>query len=231
MKTTLQLAAFSIAFCLGITLSAQVSLGFRTGATWSNVQASEGLDALAPDFKTISGFNVAAVAEIAFGNNFSLQPELAFTRKGFGIKEDFNIDLFELPLPVGFRNDTRVNYVELPLLAKYKFGDENAQFYLMAGPSAGYATNGRLLTRAKLLLIDVKVLDTPINLDAVNYERLEVGAVAGAGVNINLGGTKLFFDGRYSHSFTQVYDIPVIEDRVSNRGFSINAGLMFPLGR
>ncbi|HRF38032.1 MAG TPA: hypothetical protein PK198_04520, partial [Saprospiraceae bacterium] len=61
MKTTLQLAAFSIAFCLGITLSAQVSLGFRTGATWSNVQASEGLDALAPDFKTISGFNVAAV--------------------------------------------------------------------------------------------------------------------------------------------------------------------------
>lgn len=231
MKITLLSAAFTLTFCFSITLSAQVSLGFRTGATWSNVQASEGLDALAPDFKTISGFHVAAVTEIAFGNHFSLQPELAFTRKGFGIREDFGIELFDMPLPVGLRNDTRVNYVELPLLAKYKFGDQNAQFYLMAGPSVGYATKGRLLTRAKLLLIDVKVLDTPINLDAVHYERLEAGAVAGAGVNIRLGGTNLFFDGRYSHSFTQVYDIPVIEDRVSNRGFSINVGWTFPLGR
>jgi len=230
MKTSFQTAAFCVAILASISLSAQVSIGFRTGVTQANVAVTEGLDAITPDFKPINGLSIAAVAEIPLGAHFAIQPELAYTQKGFGIKEDFGINLFNIPLPAGFRNDSRFGYLEMPVLAKYKFGSQAVQAYVMAGPSAGYALNGRLITRAKVLL-DFKVLDQPINLDAVNYERVELGAVAGAGVSFNLGGAQLFLDGRYTHGFTQIYDIPVIEDRVSNRGFGLNAGVMFAIGR
>ncbi len=228
MKTRYQIITIVIALLSSFSLQAQVSIGFRTGTQWANIAVSEGLEGLTPDFKNITGYSFGAVVEIPVGAHFAIQPELAFTRKGFGIKEDIGLELFDIPLPLGLRNDSRFGYLEMPVLAKYKFGNQAVQAYVMAGPSVGYATHGRIVTRARLLL-DFKVLDQPIDLDAVNYERIELGAVAGAGVNFNLGGVQLFVDGRYSRGFTQVYDIPVIQDRVSNRGFGLNAGLLFAI--
>jgi hypothetical protein len=230
MKNQLHALALCIAFFAGVSLSAQVSIGIRTGANWNNVDVSGGLDALTPDFKTVSGMNIGVVMEFPIGANFSIQPELAYMKKGFGVKEDFGIDLFEIPFPIGVRTDSRFGYLEMPVLAKYKFGNNTVQAYVAAGPTIGYALNGRLITRTKFL-VDFKVLDLPINLDAIDYQRVEVGATAGAGLVFNLGGAQLFMDARYTHGFSQIYDLPIVENRVSNRGFGVNAGVMFPIGQ
>jgi hypothetical protein len=158
--------------------------------------------------------------------NFALQPELGWAAKGTMIDEQFDVNLFEVPVPLGVKAITKFNYLEMPLLAKAKFG----HFYLLAGPSFGYALNGHVQTRADLLLAEVDLLNTAIDLDEIGYQRWEVGGVAGAGVTLPVFGAGQFFlDARFSHAFTQSYDIPVVHDKVMNRSIGLNAGFLVPI--
>lgn len=211
------------------TSFAQLSLGLRGGLNFGNVYTTDGLDAITPDFQSISGPSVAGVLECGFSKNFAVQTELGITRKGFKIREDFDVNLYNVPVPIGATAESRFNYLEVPLLAKVKFGDEVVQGYVTAGPTFGYATNGRLITRANALF-EFKVSDTDINLDAINYERFEVGGSVGAGLGINTGFGQLFADARYTRGFTQLYDIPVVNEKIRNQGFALSVGFLVPLG-
>ncbi len=225
MKWMALLAFTAISF----TTQAQVSLGLRGGYQMADINATDGLDALAPDFRAIDAFSIGAVLEVPLGYGFNFQPELAYTRKGFSIQESTAIDLFNIPIPVGVEAISRFDYLEAPLLMKYKFGDGRVNAYLAAGPTFGYAIDGQLITRANAL-VDIKLLDTDIDLDAINYERFEVGAALGGGVSFYTPFGQLFVDARYNHGFTQVYDIPVLDERARNRSFGVNVGFLAPIG-
>ncbi len=234
MKTLLKTTTFAIALIFSSNLIAQeVSFGIKTGVQNANVKVPGFIDDISvlPDFKPITTFNAGVVSEISFHENFAIQPELNFTQKGFQIKEDFGLDLFNIPLPLGVTAITKFNYLEMPLLAKAKFGNENAKFYLVAGPTFGYTLSGKLDTRARILF-EIDVFETAIDLDAVGYERFEVGGMAGAGASFNVGGgNQLFFDVRYSHGFTQPYDIPIVRERVQHNSIGLNVGFMMPIGK
>ncbi len=233
MKTLLKTISFAIAFVFALNMSAQeISFGIKTGVQSANVKVPGFINDISqiPDFKSITTVNVGAVSEIALHKNFAVQPELNFTQKGFQLNENFDVNLFSLPIPVGATAITKFNYLEMPLLAKAKFGNENANFYLVAGPTFGYTLSGKLDTRAKLL-VEVDLFETAIDLDAVGYERWEVGGMAGGGVSIGTGnGSQLFLDVRYSHGFTQPYDIPVVRERVQHQSVGVNIGFMMPIG-
>lgn len=222
----LALAAFA---AFTFTAQAQVSLGLRGGYQMSNINVTDGLDALAPDFKTIDAFSIGVVMEVPLGYGFHFQPELAYSRKGFSLQESTALDLFNIPVPVGVEAISRFDYLEAPLLMKYKFGDGRVNAYLAAGPTFGYALDGQLITRANAL-IDIKLLDTDIDLNAINYERFEVGAALGGGVSFYTPFGQLFVDARYNHGFTQVYDIPVVDEKARNQNFGINVGFLVPIG-
>lgn len=223
----LAIAALLVAFYT--TSFAQFSIGLRGGLNFGNVYTTDGLDAITPDFQYINGPTVAGVVEYGISKNFAIQSELAVTRKGFKLREDFAVNLFNVPVPVGASAESRFNYLEVPLLAKVKFGDEVVHGYITAGPTFGYATSGRLITRANALF-EFKVSDTDINLDAINYERFEVGGSVGAGLGFNTSFGQLFADARYTRGFTELYDIPVIDERIRNQGFAVSVGFMVPLG-
>lgn len=219
-----------LAFVLiSFSAQAQVSLGIRGGYQMAGIKATDGLDALAPDFKKIDAFSIGAVMEMPLGYGFHFQPELAYSRKGFSIQESTALDLFNIPIPVGVEAISRFDYLETPLLMKYKFGDGRVNAYIAAGPTFGYALDGQLITRANALL-DIKLIDTDIDLDAINYERFEVGAALGGGLSFQTPFGQLFVDARYNHGFTQVYDIPVVDERAKNRSIGINVGFMAPIG-
>lgn len=209
---------------------AQLSLGLRGGLNFGNVYTTDGLDAVTPDFEYINGPTIAGVLEYGFSDHFALQTELAYTTKGFKLREDFAVNLFNVPVPVGASAESRFGYLELPLLAKVKFGDEVVHGYITAGPTLGYAASGRLITRANAL-IEFKVSDTDINLDAINYERFEVGGSVGAGIGFNTSFGELFADARYTRGFTELYDIPLIDEKIRNQGFALSVGFLIPLGR
>lgn len=224
LKTTFLALVLTFAF----NLQAQkFSIGMKGGGQIANVKAPGVIQDLSflPDFQPINTANIGIVSEIELHPNFAIQPELSFTTKGFMLNENFDVNLFDVPLPVGVKAISKFNYLEMPVLAKAKFGN----FYLLAGPTFGYALNGTLDTRAKLL-VEIDLLKTDINLDNVGYERWEVGGMAGAGVSVPVfNGGQIFFDARFSHGFTQPYDIPVVHEKVQHRSIGLNLGFMLPI--
>jgi len=204
------------------------SVGFRGGVGWSKVYATDAIDALAPDFNLATVYSAGVVAEFPITDNFAFQPELAYARKGFSIQQQTDIELFNLPIPIGARAISTFGYLEAPLLAKMQFGNEVVKGYFTAGPSLGYAVDGNLETRTDGFL-DIKLIDTDINLDAIDYQRFEVSGVLGAGVSFQTVAGKIFVDARYQHGFTELYDIPFLEEKVKNQGFGLNAGFLIPL--
>ena len=177
------------------------------------------------EFQQIQAPVFGLVSEFGLHENFALQTELNYTTKGFKLDESFDLNLFDIPVPIGATAITRFNYLELPVLAKAKFGNEVVEGYLYAGPTLGYATNGRLTTRAKVF-IEFDLFDTPIDLDNIGYERFELAGTVGGGVAFKTGSGKIFLDGRYNHGFTEVYDVPLIAERVENRNVNLTAGYL-----
>lgn len=225
-KSVLTLAALALA----IFASAQVAVGIKGGINFNNLHTTEALGELAPDFTNISEANFGLVAEYGITDQFAFQTELNFLKKGFTTKANLdNTELFGINLPVGGRAETKFSYVEVPLLAKYSFGNTDGfQAYLTAGPTFGYATSGRIDTKARVL-VDFDLGSTNINLDNINYNRFEVGATAGAGVSYATSFGKFFADARYSQGFTELYDFPLVDEKIKNKGFGVNVGFMVPL--
>ena len=209
--------------------SAQISVGVRGGANFSNIYATQNLDQILPDFQGVNSASYGLVAEIAITDQFAFQPELAFTKKGFQFNAGTDVQLFGIDIPLDVTAESQFNYVEMPLLAKYKFGTDAFKAYVMAGPTVGLATSGRLLTRADVFITDINLTNTPINLDAIDYQRLEVGGTVGVGAAVNTGFGQIFADARYNHGFTQLYDIPLVDEKVRNKGFGLNLGLLVAL--
>lgn len=225
-KSILAIALFAIASFA--TLSAQtISLGAKVGYNWNNVSAPAFNGTL--DFKQMTNVNFGLVSQIGLTDNFSIQPELNYVQKGFRIQESKDLTLYNVPIPLGVNAVTAVKYIDIPVLAKYKFRSAGASGYVFAGPSVGYALSGNLETHAQVI-IDIKVASTPINLDAVNYKRFEVGGVVGAGFEVPIGSAKLFAEARYTHGFNTVYEVPVVGAQVKNTSFGVSAGFAVPFG-
>jgi hypothetical protein len=219
----------AIALILASTAAhAQVALGIRGGANFATVHATETLDQLAPDFRFTPGYDVAGVAEINFGDYFALQPEVHWVQKGFRFAETFDIPVSSFNVPAGVEATFRTNYIEVPLLAKVKLGNDVVQAYAAVGPSFGYALNARLITRPRVL-IEFDPINTDVDLETIDYERFDVGGTGVLGLQLNFSGVKVFADARYTHGFTELYDFPLINEKVRNRGFSVGAGVMFDL--
>jgi hypothetical protein len=215
---------------LGQAALAQIALGARIAGNLSTVEATQTIDQLAPEFRFAPGFTAGVVSEINFGPYFALQPELNFVQKGFRFEESVNIPIGKVDVPAGVEAQIRTNYLELPLLAKVKLGNELVQGYLAVGPTVGYALNGRLITRPRLL-VEFDPIKTDLNLDNLDYERFEVAATGALGVQVNLSGLKLFADARYTHGFTELYNFPVVNEKIRNRNLALGVGVMMDLIR
>jgi hypothetical protein len=226
-KQVIGFLALSFLF-LSTHISAQTIYGLRAGATFNTISQTDVIDAVTPDIDYLVGFSGAFFAEVPITNGLSFQPELAFSQKGFSIRQDADAELFGFDLPIGVRANSRFDYLETPLLLKGKFGNEKVKGFVMAGPALGYATGGNLRTRSTGF-IEFDLLNTSIDLDAINYERFEVSGIVGAGLSIDAGFGHIILDARFQQGFTELYDIPLVAERVRNQGFGVNAGVAIPL--
>jgi hypothetical protein len=217
-----------LAFAFGAF--AQTTFGVKTGVAIQKVYTTEGLGAVAPNFQNLTEFQFGVNADVPVYGALSFQPELLYTTKGFGLDQGLEQELFGTQIPLEAEAKSKFRYLEVPLLAKVSFGDPGGpQAYFVAGPTFGYALSGSLQTRARVL-VSFDLPNVDINLDDINYERLEVGAAVGAGVQVPIGGMKFFADARYQRGFTELYDIPLVQEKVRNTGVAVSAGIAFPIG-
>ena len=209
-------------------MHAQVAVGLKGGANFGDVYMTKALGDLTPDFKSSVGAVAGGVAEVNFGKYFAVQSELNWVQKGFRFTQDVNIPVGKLDIPAGVEATIRTNYLELPLLAKAKIGNDVVQAYAVLGPSVGYALNGKLITRTRLFF-EFDPIRTDLNFNDLDYNRFEVSAVGGLGLQVNFNGGKWFADARYTQGLTQLYNFPIVNEQIKNRGVALSTGGMINL--
>ena len=149
-----KLFLFTIAI-IGFTFTSQAQsfkLGLKGGINLSTLNG----DAISSNIDGRTGYHIGAVAQLSLAG-FALQPELIYSAQGI---DDLDID-----------------YLNLPVLVKFKFAKI---FSLEAGPQFGFAIN------------DSSDLGDP--------ESFDLSGAVGAGVEIS----KFFAQIRYNIGFTDV---------------------------
>lgn len=193
-----------ITYCMMMFVMVQAQsgarIGFRVGGNISKQEFKQGNLTIEP--KSKFGLDLAIVSDFPLGEVVSFGPELHYLQKGYKI-EDIGGPLGELT--------ATFNYLELPMLIKFNFGEE-AKFFVMGGPSVGYLLSG-------------KTDDNNGNNDEIDYEffnRIELGAHLGAGI----GAGPVVFDIRYLLGISNLSkDIPDAE--VRNTGFGAGISVLF----
>jgi len=114
------------------TLYSQLTFTPKAGASLSHMSLPSSFADPDEDYGSKIGLIVGVAAEIPLmGELLSLQPELLFRQKGFKSKWKSSGEMEEYKYTL--------NYIELPILAKVKFG----KFYAVAGPSFAYGLGGK----------------------------------------------------------------------------------------
>ncbi len=217
---------FLIPVLLSIWMPAftQNGLEIGIGPAFSNITL-KGIDhSIRPDRTLHTGLQVQALWNQNIGEGFSIASGIGYKEKGFMWKEGINTNVLNIPISIGVTATTNINYLELPLNLKYTVGDENGiKAFAFAGPSLGYALNANVQTRANML-IDFNINRTNINLNDPIYNRVELGANAGAGIELPIGNGSIIASGNYMHGFNRVIDNTVIDFKARNYGFGLNLG-------
>jgi hypothetical protein len=149
---------FSIILLVGIIIS-QVSyaqnksnrnlIGLRAGLSVPNL--SGGNTPQSQGYTSRSGGGYGLFFTDKFTNNFAIQAELTYVNEG-GVKVGMQqitdpAAPQNLPLYANFKNEAIINYVEIPILAKYCLAlSDNLQFYVDAGPYMGILAEAKTQT-------------------------------------------------------------------------------------
>jgi len=177
--------------------SSSFSLGAKTGLNfaWVTSETPEG-------FKGVpaTGLQLGAVANFGVNENFSIQPELLFSQKGYKIRDDGTTP------DVSYSSSLTKNYVEIPVLAKVTFGNDNsnARVFLNAGPYIGIWATGKMKSRYSYegdSDTDIELInfhDYDYVEDGVALNRVDLGLSFGGGVAIAAGPGSFLLDVRYN---------------------------------
>jgi len=182
------------------------------------------LDLLDPYIKPIPQYTTGLQFEKEIGSGFSVITGGQYTSRGFTVKENLKFDLFGLDLPIDARVDTRLKYIEVPLMLKYSIGNNGVKPYVKAGASAGYAFSGKLQPKVDAI-ITWNLPDININLENDMYNRFDVSGIVGAGVDIPVNETgSIQFDLNYRHSLNDMFLDKITDIRIKSHGLSVGVG-------
>ncbi len=206
------------------TTNAQNQIGVRAGANWNKVKASIPFVNIGNSLKGVEKFNFGLIYTANLSEKFGIQTELNYMKKGFAVTQDLgDVNLLGVEIPINTKVEAQITYVDIPILAKYKFGENALKGYAILGPYLGYASKGELVAYSDTG-DEVKLASTNFNFTAVKYARFEVGGTAGIGTTLDVGVGEIFADVRYNFGLTKLFDIPLLNS--TNRGVGVNLGLL-----
>jgi hypothetical protein len=251
-KTTFKLFLAVLGLSLCQSAAAQISLGFRGGILVTSIDKSP-LEDGEPKPENIPGFQIAVPVEIGLGALFAIQPEIMIGTHG--ARQTVNTDVTQL----GIRTVTaaeikyKITTVEIPVLAKLKFGNDVLRFQVLAGPSLGFGFNGKSKFESTITAtvvggtelfqqntkdeFDAKFVKDGFKAGAVEADEFAVSKINfnvhfGAGLSVNLGGPNLFLDARYMLGMNDLRpeaDGDTKEISYKSKRIGVSIGIMFPL--
>lgn len=216
---TLRLLLLTGLLALAFRLPAQIIPGLKGGLNLASMAQEN-----APDVQYAIAGAGGLTFDLNLWNHFTLQPELLFIQKGSKTRYEV--------LGLNFEQIITLNYLEIPVLAKVRFGnygeDEDFGLYAAIGPWAGFALNGKSRT-TQFLSNGIRGDSTveEFRFDASdNRKRFDYGACAAFGLVIN----RILLEGRYNYGLAKVLPASTGTDTTpvqQTRGISVTLGVVF----
>jgi hypothetical protein len=196
-----------------------LSIGPKVGANLSNFYGDVNNQMMQP------GLSAGAILTYSVINTFGVSLEALYSQKGAKFENAPNST-------ERLNFNRRLNYVEVPLLARYflnKEGDFRPNIFL--GPSFGFKLNAKDVNRSVTggTARPEQEITNTIN-------PLDVGITGGIGLNFHVqGAMRALLDVRYTHGLSDVAESQSIgfaaDPRVCNSALTISAGVSFGIGK
>ena len=255
-KQALTLVFHGLLFLLVLQngFSQSISVGVRAGALLNNVSLDPEDSDVNP--KMLFAPQIAVPIEIAFGDMFAVQPEIMYGSHGYKVEESETTTEGTVTIRSKIDGKLKANTLEIPLLAKVKFGTELLKFHVLAGPSIGFGLSGEAEATGNIVATenttgevvfeeefsekgDLKFVGNDydpndVNDDQLPFAKTNINAHLGAGVNLKLGSATLFFDARYILGLSDLSPKAEGEsddDHTKTKGnrIGLSVGVLFPL--
>lgn len=201
MKKALLIISLTILTITAVKSQEKIQFGAKGGINFSNMTSDFLID---KDYQT--GFHIGVLAEIPFGDKFSIQPEILYSTQG--VKGGVILDGIPYPGATAvppFPQEYELNYIQVPVLAKiYLFKN----FSLEIGPSFNFLIN------------DKEILGSNTRTDV--GKSFEFSGVLGLSYKIKGG---IFGSLRYVSGFTDALNRDYYDAK--NVGFQLGVGFMF----
>ncbi len=245
MKTLSYLKVFWISILLITTSTTafsqvEVMLGGRAGMNvgsyrWgSNIRNNKDINS-----KSVIAPHVGFVTVLELAPWFGIQGEVEYIQKGG--KLTFSCENCAINnaqgQPVQQKEISQVqtvkaNYIEVPILARFRLGGDNVAFNGFVGPSFAIALNGTV--QNTLDLTDAQDNETTnTNTEKLDFDkefnRFDIGAAVGAGMEFSAGPGAIIFDLRYVLGISDATKEKDLDERIKNRSFQIGVGYVVRL--
>lgn len=206
--------------------NAQVKLGLQAGVNLGDVS----LDPEPAGYETgiRTALLVGAIVNYNFSPMLGLQLEPAYVQKGASADITATEDGSNIKAEATYS----ANYVDIPLLFKVTFGNEQIKTFLLAGASVA------VLVGDVKLIIDKAVVNGQNVTNMVTSEQKEQIQKAkstdfilnfGDGVIIPAGEIDIFIEGQYNIGLTNVNDEPNDNTEIKTKGIQVKAGALISL--
>jgi len=177
------LLLFLLSYNYCFSQSDKFSLGIKAGISIPNLKAS-GDNPVSKGWASRLGPYAGAIAGLKFSERFSLQAELNYSSQG-GKKngiQAISTSGFAEYIPPGttvppyvyanYKDEVKLNYIELPVLAKFNFMINDAiSFFIDAGLYGGYLVNAKNVTSGSSNIYFDENLTQPFLPSAVSFDQ------------------------------------------------------------
>ena len=185
-------------FTLSMTNAQGISVGVKAGVNYAGTLTT---DSDYNDlFKAAICPNYGIVAEYELSDAFAVQAEILYSPSGAnGAGND--LEYKEFPLPLNSNADVKVNYLNIPILAKYYITDGLS---LEVGPYFSFLMSAKKdgsFSYVHPSVGEIFVQEYDDNDVKEEYNSTDIGAVIGAGYKLENG---LFFSLRYNLGLTDI---------------------------
>lgn len=161
-----------------------------------------------------AGFFGGGYASIPLSNQFSIEPGLYYSQKGYGLKGELSIKGAEF-LSAGAKAQLSTTYIDMPLLAKATISG----FQIFAGPQFSYLADAKLRTTAGAL--GFNLLDKTMDAKS-QFNQWDVALTGGIGYQF---GNGVNLRAAYDYGLSKV-DAGKNFDSY-NRAFKVGIGFQF----
>lgn len=216
-----------------LVANSQNSLGLRLGYNFADVAVPNliELENIISPPRSNAGGVAGILMNFPLSERVSIQAELSYVAKGFFVEEAvidqiFN-QSFDLDLDIGA--STTFNYIEFAPIFKFKLGESKIKPTALIGPYAAIATNGHVSEEINFF-INFTFDREDLNLQRDIYNRFEIGAIGGLGVQWDFKSGFMYTDLMFAYAFQNILENPEANIEMRNFGLRWGIGVAFHLG-